>query len=61
MIDYLFNICVNILIVIGEITGWGYKLSNLIIFVFVQPLLIILFFTLWLRLKLTNLNFEKMN
>jgi len=61
MIDYLFYACVNILIVIGEITGWGYKLSNLIIFVFIQPLLIILFFTLWLRLKLISLNFAKMN
>ncbi len=61
MIDYLFYICVNILIVIGEITGWGYKLSNLIIFVLIQPLLIVLFFTLWLRLKLINLNFAKMN
>ena len=61
MIDYLFYICVNILIVIGEITGWGYKLSNLIIFVLIQPVLILLFFTLWLRLRLINLNFAKMN
>ena len=52
MIDYIFSLCVHILEVIGEVTGWGYQLANLIIFVGVQPMLILLFFSLWMRAKL---------
>ena len=33
--------------VIGRQTGWGYELANIIIFVVIQPALIILFFVLW--------------
>ena len=32
MVNEIFNYCVYILEVIGEVTGWGYQLSNLIIF-----------------------------
>ena len=53
MIDFtglIFQLCVYILQVIGEITGMGYELANIVIFVILQPALIILFFVLW-RLK----------
>lgn len=49
MINELFNFCVYILQVIGEITGWGYELANIIIFIIIQPSLILLFFLLWIR------------
>ena len=47
MIDQFFLWCVWILEVIGEVTGMGYELANIIIFVILQPGLILLFFILW--------------
>ena len=49
-----FNWCVEILVNIGDFTGWGYELANIIIFVFLQPGLILLFFCLWIRAKIKN-------
>ena len=49
-----FQFCVYVLQVIGEYTGWGYELANIIIFVFIQPALIMLFAGLWLHLKYTT-------
>ena len=51
MIDQFFLWCVWILEVIGEVTGMGYELANIIIFVILQPGLILLFFILWKRQK----------
>ena len=47
MIEEIFNYCVYILEVIGDFTGMGYFLANIVIFVIIQPLLIIIFFVLW--------------
>jgi uncharacterized membrane protein len=47
MIESLFNDCVYILEVIGDFTGMGYFLANIVIFVIIQPLLIVIFFVLW--------------
>lgn len=54
MYDFLGNLvgrfffwCVDVLVFIGDITGMGYALANIIIFVILQPLLILLFFILW--------------
>jgi hypothetical protein len=49
MITDFFNWCVYALEVIGNITGMGYELANIVIFVFIQPLLILIFFILWRR------------
>ena len=49
MINDIFNFCVYVLLVIGQVTVWGYELANIIIFVVVQPFLILLFFTLWIK------------
>ena len=49
MVHDLFNWCVWVLEVIGYRTGWGYELANIIIFVILQPALILLFFVLWRR------------
>tara|TARA_A100000164_G_scaffold361776_1_gene376940 strand:- start:17 stop:199 length:183 start_codon:yes stop_codon:yes gene_type:complete len=54
-IDLIFNVCVYILQVIGNVTGMGYDLANLVIFVVIQPLLILIFFTLWRIEKKKNL------
>ena len=49
MINDLFNWCVYVLEVIGNVTGMGYELANIVIFVIIQPLLILIFFILWRR------------
>ena len=58
-ITNLFMFCVYILQVIwgapGEY-GFGYYLANIMIFVIIQPGLIILFFILWRRERRKNLS-----
>ena len=54
MIDQFFLWCVRVLEVIGEVTGMGYELANIVIFVILQPGLILLFFILWRRQKKVN-------
>jgi len=49
MINNFFNWCVYVLEVIGNITGMGCELANIVIFVILQPLLILIFFILWRR------------
>ena len=51
IIDIIFKVCVEILKVIGDVTGMGYALANIVIFIIIQPALIILFFVLWRREK----------
>ena len=51
MINDFFLWCVWVLEVIGEVTGMGYELANIVIFVILQPSLILLFFILWRREK----------
>ena len=57
IISDLFMLCVYILQVIGGAPGeygFGYYLANLLIFVIIQPGLILLFFILWRREKRKN-------
>ena len=54
MIDQFFLFCVFVLEVIGEVTGMSYELANIVIFVVLQPGLILLFFILWRRQKKIN-------
>ena len=54
MIHDFFNWCVWVLEVIGHQTGWGYELANIIIFVIIEPALIVFFLMLWLREKRKN-------
>ena len=51
MINSFFNWCVKALEFVGEITGMGYELANIFIFVLLQPALIVLFYILWRREK----------
>ncbi len=54
MISDFFNWCVYVLEVIGDFTGMGYELANIVIFVIIQPALIILFYSLWKKEKRKN-------
>ena len=46
-VDWLFWFCVDLLKVWGDWTGLGYNLLNILIFILLQPLLILVFFILW--------------
>ena len=54
MINDFFNWCVLVIDIIGNITGMGYELTNIVLFVIIQPALIILFYVLWRREKNKN-------
>ena len=51
MVHDFFNLCVKILEWIGNVTGMGYELANIVIFVILQPALILLFLILWLKAR----------
>tara|TARA_R110000803_G_C11786517_1_gene297394 strand:+ start:258 stop:431 length:174 start_codon:yes stop_codon:yes gene_type:complete len=51
VIGSIFDTCVYILQVIGDVTGMGYALANIVIFIILQPALILIFLFLWLRLR----------
>jgi len=55
IINNFFSFCVWILQVIGDVTGLGYALANIVIFVFLQPTLILVFFVLW-RMEKNKIN-----
>ena len=54
MISDFFNWCVYVLEVIGKYTGMGYELANIVVFVIIQPGLILLFYILWKKEKKKN-------
>ena len=57
LITDFFMLCVYILQVIGGTPGqygFGYYLANIVIFVILQPALILLFFILWRKEKRKN-------
>jgi hypothetical protein len=54
MISDFFNFCVYILEVVESVNGMGYELANIVIFVFIQPTLIVLFYLLWRKEKSKN-------
>ena len=59
LITDFFMFCVYILQVIGGTPGeygFGYYLANIIIFIVLQPALILLFFILWRKEKRKNSN-----
>ena len=52
MINYLFYLCVDILVWIAELTGTTYEFVNIIIFVIGYPLFVILlFFIIYFQYK----------
>jgi len=61
MIEQFFLWCVGVLEVIGEVIGMGYELANIVIFVILQPGLILLFFILWRKQKNINNKFKRIS
>ena len=56
LISDFFHWCIYVLEVIGDVTGMGYALANIVIFVILEPALILLFMFLWLRERKRNRN-----
>jgi len=62
LVTDVFMTCVYYLQVIGGDPGhygYGYYLANVLIFVIIEPLLIILFFVLWIRARRKNRKLKK--
>ena len=49
MIEHFFYFGVWVLEVIGEVAGLGYFLANILIFVVIQPAMILFLALLWLK------------
>ena len=47
LIDFVFKVCVIVLVDLANLIGISYEAINIIIFVFLQPALILLFFIPW--------------
>ena len=58
MIDYIFYLCVDILIWLAKITGTSYEFINILIFVIGYPLFVIVLITIiyWQYKKIKGLN-----
>ena len=54
MENEFFNWCVLVLEIIGDLTGLGYEAANILIFVIIQPSLIIILYLLWKYEKKKN-------
>ena len=57
ILDFIFKVCVIFLVDWAEVLGVFYEAINIIIFVILQPLLIIIFFILWRKEKHKNKTF----
>ena len=61
LIDKIFWECVQFIEYLGNLTGLGYEFTNILLFIIIQPLLIIVFLFLWLKEKRKNRNLLNTN
>ena len=54
LIDFVFKVCVIVLVDLANLIGISYEAINIIISVFLQPALILLFFILWRKERRKN-------
>ncbi len=50
-VNYWFLWCVDVILLMEASTGISYEAWNLILFVVLQPLLILLFFAMWVHAR----------
>ena len=55
LIDFVFKVCVIVLVDLANLIGISYEAINIIIFVFLQPALVLSFFILWRMEKRKNI------
>jgi hypothetical protein len=46
-INNIFWVCVDLLHYVCSLTGLSYEFINILLFVIIQPMLILMFYTLW--------------
>jgi len=51
LVNYIFIVCIDFLYWVEAQTGITYEWLNVVLFIFVQPALIMLFFILWLKAR----------
>lgn len=51
LVNYIFIVCIDFLYWIEAQTGITYEWLNVVLFIFVQPALILLFFILWVKAR----------
>ena len=51
VIENLFEVCCQFIYLIGQYTGLGYELTNLLLFVVIHPAITLTFFILWKKAK----------
>jgi len=51
LVNYIFIVCIDFLYWVEGQTGITYEWLNVVLFIFVQPALIMLFFILWLKAR----------
>ena len=58
MVDYIFYLCVDILVLLAKITGTSYEFINILIFIIGYPLFVIILITIiyWQYKKIRKLN-----
>ena len=58
MVDYIFYLCVDILVLLAKITGTSYEFINILIFIIGYPLFVIVLITIiyWQYKKIRKLN-----
>tara|TARA_X000000950_G_C13509815_1_gene495254 strand:+ start:301 stop:480 length:180 start_codon:yes stop_codon:yes gene_type:complete len=54
IVNQLFQFCVNVMYALAHLTGFTYKEINAIVFLIIQPMMVILFFLLWRYEKIKN-------
>ena len=54
LIYFVFKVCVIVLVDLANLIGISYEAINIIIFIFLQPALILLFFVLWRKERRKN-------
>ena len=54
LIDFVFKVCVIVLVDLANLIGISYEAINIVIFVFLQPALVLLFFILWRKERRKN-------
>ena len=60
IIENLFEVCCQFIYWIGQTTGMGYELTNLLIFVIIHPLITLTFFILWRKAKNQQQKFKEL-
>ena len=60
-LSYLFQLCVDVMYLLADITNTSYKEINVIVFLIIQPGLVLLFFLLWRYEKKKNIEIKSLS